>query len=359
MTRKRLGRVLLVLGSTLLSLLLAEGVYRVASADRDDAGQADDAWRARISRMNHTIYERSEDARLVYEPRPSSRVEMEYGPAGFNAAGMRDDREQPRESSAPRIALVGDSVAWGEHLPLESSLARRLEAETGQTVLSFGVSGYDTEQEALWYERAVRPFHARTVVVVYCLNDVLIMSGPYNAWGAPADARRKDAQDAWLERAAPLRAETLDAVAEREGRDAWWKSFARLRALLRGATYERSARYTDELLLAYADAPRVAKMRASLRRLGAAIRADGASAQLVISPVLRTWDTYHWDAIHALVGRAAREAGFVVHDPLPEWRDTQRAEDLRLDSLHFGERGTRVLARYVAARLGPAGAPAR
>lgn len=361
MRRKTLGRIGLVLGSTLLSLVLAEVAYRCASAERPDDGQADDAWRQRISRMNRTIYRRSADARLVYEPRPGSSVEMEYGPAGFNAAGMRDDREHVVESRESRIALVGDSVAWGEHLPLASSLGRRLEAESGHTVLSFGVSGYDTAQEALWYERAVRPFRARTVVVVYCLNDVLIMSGPYNAWGTPADARRKDAQDAWLDRAAPLRAETLDAVAEREARDAWWKSFARLRALLRSATFERSARYTDELLLAYADEARVATMRASLRALGAAIRADGASAHLVISPVLRSWQsidgpTYHWNAVHALVARSAREAGFTVHDPLAQWRSEHRAEDLRIDSLHFGDHGTRVLAKYVAERLVAEGA---
>jgi len=349
--RKTLGRVALVLASTALSLLIAEGVYRYVSAARPDDGHADEAWRQRVSRMNHGIYRRSDDARLVYEPRPSSSVAMEYGPAAFNAAGMRDDREHPRETQDERIALLGDSVAWGEHLALRSSLARRLEAESGRAVLAFGVSGYDTAQEALWYERAVRPFHARTVVVVYCLNDVLIMSGPYNAWATPDDAQRKDAQTAWLDRVAALRAETLDAITERDARDAAWKSLARLRALLRERTYELSSDYTDELLVAYADVPRVTRMRDSLRRLAAAIHADGARAHLVIAPVLRAWDTYHWDAIHALVAASARDAGFSVHDPRSEWRGVERAEDLRIDSLHFGEHGTQLLAKYLAARL--------
>lgn len=346
-----------MLASTLLSLLVAEGVYRYVSNARPDDGQADYAWRQRVSRMNHGIYQRSADARLVYEPRASSSVVMEYGSAAFNAAGMRDDREHPRDSPHERIALIGDSVAWGEHLPLRSTLARRLEAESGRTVLAFGVSGYDTAQEALWYERAVRPFHARTVVVVYCLNDVLIMSGPYNAWATPGDELRKDAQTAWLDRVAPLRAETLDAVAERDARDAWWKSLARLRALLRERTYEHSSDYTDELLVAYAEHPRVTRMRESLRRLADAIHADGARAHLVISPVLRAWDTYHWDTIHALVATSARDAGFTVHDPRGEWRGVARAEDLRIDSLHFGEHGTQVLAKYLVARLAVGSAP--
>jgi lysophospholipase L1-like esterase len=348
--RRGLGRAGLALGATLIALGAAEGIHRARLA-ADDAPGSDDDWYVRYRRMNETLYRPSPDPELVYEPVPGASIEMEYGRAAFNSAGMRDDREPSRDpGDRVRVAVLGDSLVWSEFLPLESSLPVRTEHALGERfeVLGFGVTGYDTMQEAAWYERAVRPYRPRIVVVVWCMNDLMIMSGPFERFARGEDRVRKDAQDAHFERVAPLRRETLDAVlAEREARSS-------VRLLARAlAAWERrrfEAEYVDEYLIAFEDPARRARATAALTRLGAAIRADGATPILVVSPILERWDRYRWPAIHAFVRGEAERAGFVVHDPLETWRGEHDPELLRIggDHLHYGERGTAIFGETIA-----------
>ncbi len=361
MTRRAVGvRLGLLAVGTVVAVLGGEVVYRVYSRGSGHTSDGDRPWRQRISRMNATIYQRSDDARLIYEPHRGASVLMPYGVAGFNAAGMRDDREHDeRGDGRTRVAVVGDSVVWGEEIALADTLPRHIEAASGgrAEVLNFGVSGYDTAQEALWYVRAVRRFRPTVVVVVYCINDVMIMSGPFNRYATPEEMRRKDEQDAFFDRVAPVRAETLEGLGQREEEGASLRWVARARSAWRVQRHQRSADYRDEYTVMYALPDRVARVAEGLRALGDAVRADGATGHLVISPVLRDWSHYHWQAAHALVAAAGRAAGFTVHDPLDEWRASTRPEALRLpgDALHYRGDGNRVLGRYVARVVGVGG----
>lgn len=349
-----MARLALAAVSALLSLGAAEGIYRLRQASAPPPAD-DPAWRARIRAMNATLYQRSDDPALVYEPRPGARVAMQYGEAAFNLAGMRDDREHARAPDGRlRVALLGDSIAWSEEVALKDSLARALERALGgearAEVLAFGVTGYDTAQEARWYERAVRPFHPAVVALVYCLNDAMIVSGPYNRFATPAELAEKDAQDALWDRRARVRAETLDTVAAEEERAALLRLPTRIRWWLTIQGYERSPSYTDELLLSHAEPDRASRVRSALGALGAALRSDGVRAYLFISPVLRAWESYPWRPIHAQVAGWGREAGFEVRDPLPAWQGRERPEDLRLpgDTIHYGPLGNERFGRFVA-----------
>ncbi len=346
---KARGRALLLLVSIAIAILSAEALFRVRLA-MDDAPGSDDDWRARYRRMNETIYRRSEDPELVYEPVPSSSVEMEYGVAGFNAAGMRDDREHPRESDRRRLALVGDSLVWSEFLALHDSLGPRTEEALGDDwdVLNFGATGYDTAQEARWYRRAVRPFAPDAVVVVWCMNDVMIMSGPFERFANPADRARKDAQEAHIERVAAVRRETIDGVLEEREREAPIKVLARALGLVERWRFDGA--YTDEYLVMFRERERRESVRRALSELGRDIRADGAKPLLLISPVLEAWEDYHWGAIHDWVRERAEAAGFTVIDPLQSWRAEHDPEELRVsgDNLHYDGSGNRVLGRTIA-----------
>src|SRR5262249_24936879 len=150
----------------------------------------------------------SADPALIYEPVPGASATMEYGAAAFDRGSMRDDREHaPQPDARVRIAIVGDSLVWSEFVSLADSLPRRVGAALGPRyeVLNFGVTGYDTTQEAAWYEHTVRAFHPQIVVVVHCMNDEMIMSGPFERYATPAEHARKDAQDALFDRVAPVR----------------------------------------------------------------------------------------------------------------------------------------------------------
>nr|MDQ3035267.1 GDSL-type esterase/lipase family protein [Myxococcota bacterium] len=346
----------LVLVSLALALGGAEAIYRARVAHDDAPDGGDDDWRRRYRHMNETIYRRSGDPELVYEPVPSSAVEMEYGRAAFNAAGMRDDREFPIEHGArTRVVMLGDSLVWSEFVALEDSLPRRTEGALGSDqfeVLGFGVTGYDTAQEARWYERAARAFDADVVVLVWCMNDLMIMSGPFERFADAGDRARKDAQEAEIERVAPLRRETLDDELERRERASSVRIFARALGIWERWSFASS--YVDEYLVMARDEARWERVERALARLGAMIREDDARAVFVISPVLESWDRYQWSAMHDRVRAAAEDAGFVVVDPLVQWRDEgQDAIALRIggDNLHYGRTGNRALGETIAAAV--------
>ena len=353
--RRGLGSRLLVAAvSTLLALVCAEAAFRAWTARQRAEAHSDDGWRARITEMNRTLFRRSDDPRLVYEPAPGASYDMGGWQAAFNGIGARDDREFAPAPSGRRVVLLGDSIAWGEHLALEQTLARQLELRLeGAEVINFGVTGYDTVQELAWYERAGRGVAPTDVLLVFCLNDLLIMSGPYNAWADDGEAERKRRQDALLERLAPVRAETVESVMQRREEAATFTLLARLRTLVRTATYHRSRGYTDELLLMYGQPEARGRMEAGLRGLGAAIQADGARPWLAISPVLREWEGYRWAGVHEGVAAVAVEAGFEVIDPLEGWRRSRTPEELRFfgDSLHYSAEGNRALADAIAAAM--------
>jgi len=350
-TRGLASRLAVAALSLLIALVCAEGVFRAWTARQRARAHSDDGWRDRVTEMNRTLYRRSADPRLVYEPVPGARYSMGGWEAAFNPAGIRDDREFEPTPSGRRVVLLGDSIAWGEHLALEQTIARRLEEELdGAEVLNLGVTGYDTGQALARYERTGRRFAPTDVLLVYCLNDVLIMSGPYNAWADDEEAAAKRRQDELLERLAPVRAETVEQVMRRREEEALFTLLARLRTVVRTSTYHRSRRYTDELLLMHDQPEAWGRVVEALEGLGAAVRADGARPWLAISPVLREWEDYRWAGIHERVEHVAEGAGFGVIDPLPAWRRTRLPEELRFfgDSLHYSAEGNRAFAEAIA-----------
>ena len=346
------GRLALTCAGALLALGASELAYRARTA-RDETPDGDDGgWRDRYRRMNETIYRASPVEGLVYEPVPSASVEMEYGTAGFNAAGMRDAEEhaQSPEPSRTRVAILGDSIVWSEFLPVWDSLPERVEQALGPEryeVLPFGVSGYDTSQEAIWYEHAARPFHPAIVVVVWCMNDFVIMSGPFERFATGRDREEKNAQDAWLEEVAPVRRETIDWVSQQREEAATFRVLARAASLYERWRFEHD--YIDEYLLAFAEPSRRARAASAIARLGASIGEDRARGLFVISPVLERWDRYRWQVLHDFVRGEAERAGFSVLD-LREALPGHDPEGLRIggDNLHYGRSGTRSIAAVIA-----------
>ncbi len=351
--RRILARVGLAAGALVLALGLGEAALRAQIA-LEDAPGGDDDWYTRYRRMNQTLYRRADDPALIYRPSEGVSVPMEYGPAQFNAAGMRDTEEHDLDARGRRrVAVVGDSLVWGEFLPVEDTIPLRLRARLGDgwEVLPFGVSGYDTAQEARWYEVAVRPYHPDVVVVVFCMNDMMIMSGPFERFATEEERAQKDRQEAMVARVAPVRRETLDDVLARREDEAPSRLLARAFGL-----YERwrfDDRYVDEYLVAFDDAPSRARSDAAIAQLGAAIAADGARGVFVISPVLERWDDYRWGAIRDHVRARAAEAGLEVVDPLEAWRGSRSPGDLRIsgDNLHYASGGSEAMAEVIAGAL--------
>jgi lysophospholipase L1-like esterase len=347
-----LGRALLVLGSLTAALGLAEGMYRWRRAASEAPDGGDDDWYRRYRAMNETIYRASADAELVYEPVPGSAIEMEYGIAGFNGAGLREDHETSRAPIPGRVraAVLGDSLVWSEYLAVHEALPQRAGEAlgAGYEVLNAGVTGYAAAEEARWYELAVRPLAPRVVALVFCMNDLMIMSGPYGRFADAEERALKDAQDAMFAARAPVRRETIDDVIDRREREAPLRLLSRALGLWERWRFERA--YVDEYLILAEDEARIAALGRALDRLGAAIAGDGALPLLVVSPVLERWEDYRWGGLHRIAREAGEHAGFTVIDPLEAMRRRHAPAELRSgsDNLHYGRTGARVFGGILA-----------
>lgn len=77
-----------------------------------------------------------------------------------------------------RVLFLGDSVTYGFGLADQNAypqILQRLLAAQGAPleVFNVGAPGWTTRQERIAYERLMRPYRARTVVLAVCLNDVI------------------------------------------------------------------------------------------------------------------------------------------------------------------------------------------
>lgn len=119
----------------------------------------------------------SADPRRRYELTPGARGRGFDCDVSINSHGFRD-REYEREKPAGtrRIVVLGDSITFGTSLAAEETYPERLEAllaARGQAieVLNLGVAGYDTLQEAAFFESTGLALGPDLVLVGYCFND--------------------------------------------------------------------------------------------------------------------------------------------------------------------------------------------
>ncbi len=124
------------------------------------------------------------DARLGWKHVPASAGWM-VGPEyqvemRINKDGLRDRhyaREKPEK--AQRILAFGDSFVEGWGVRVEDSIAKRLEELLQQgsqeevEVINFGVAGYGTDQEFLFYQQLGKRYRPNQVIVFFYVNDLI------------------------------------------------------------------------------------------------------------------------------------------------------------------------------------------
>lgn len=124
------------------------------------------------------IYARSDVPGLGYTYRPGFRGRAFGVPLAVNPLGFRGPRwSRPHEPGVDRIALVGDSHAFGFGVAMDRTsgevLARRLARRTGRPAetLNFGVNGYNAAQQAAVVDLLVPQFAPDVTVLVVSSND--------------------------------------------------------------------------------------------------------------------------------------------------------------------------------------------
>jgi lysophospholipase L1-like esterase len=280
------------------------------------------------------IHQRSSTPGLEYELRPGiDSIDREVA-IRTNSLGMRGpELARPRDPACVRIGVLGDSVAFGIGLPLESVWSSVVLREIGAArpgerfeLANCAVSGYSSQDEACVLESKLLPLDPDLVIVGYFLNDPEPepLQPLQNYFHDPEWWQHSDI----LRRLAQLRRKL--AVQRLGGGDVWRYYHAPEGEPWKGA-------------------------RAALERMAELARPRGVHVLLIVTPVLSPlehWSEYPYASIHAQVCALARGLGWQALDLLEALgRSGLEPPQLRLDESHPNARGSEIIGRAIAAEL--------
>jgi len=321
--RRLAGPLLLGAGSIVLTVLVLEAAFRLLGVSVGTV------------QINRGTVRRSGNPRLQFELRPGSRVsaEVEYR---VNAAGMRNPEvAEEKPAGVRRVAVLGDSIAFGYWVAEEQAFPRQLETLLGGPgrveVLDFGVPGYNLEQELETLRSKAFRFDPDAVIVAFCLND---LEGVFSyEYGLTVDraARGRTPVGRILE-ALLSRSVFFSWVeyrlAELEAR----RRFVRARNPLAGPLYEQAVSEQKQALLS------------GFGVLESLLRPRGIAGVVAVFPTFGgRFSAYPHRELHRVVHEAAEERGLVPVDLLDCYQ-AYDFRDLRVDVVHPNPMGHRIAA---------------
>ncbi|MGH0030882.1 MAG: SGNH/GDSL hydrolase family protein [Myxococcota bacterium] len=306
----------------------------------------------------------SDDPRLRYELVPGASGRFWGTEVRINAHGFRGP-ELAADGAGPRVLVLGDSIAFGNGVAEDdvvSSQLARLLAERGRAaeVVNLGVGGFDTLQEAALLETRGLALAPDAIVLVYCLNDIAVVStnleyieallATRGSWlratalGQFVRSRLSRLHHAsWMERVNDPQAFRRSHA----GRIADVDGDARLRALMDGAGAAHPSHW-------YRDPDKVGRLRFAFGRLAALAESRRIPLIVAIVPWLEEGaQGYAHQAAHDIALHEAARVGFESVDLLEPFRAVglralRRHPD---DAIHPGARGHRLIAESVAGRV--------
>ena len=278
------------------------------------------------------------DPRLFWRLRPGSVFEAEAA-VPINRLGYRGrEPQEPRPAGLVRIAVLGDSVAFGAATAWPDFLEARMTpgiAPRPVEVLNFGVPGYTVVQGLRQFEDEVARLRPDAVVIAYGWNDHWLARGGLSDDALPVPSRWRSVLSLQLSR---LRlAQAVQAVAARFSPDP--PSGVSTPAAVRRVPAEDYAAHMERLI----EETRAAGATPIVVGLPSALTEKDYPAYLVeggFTPSARdaVADHTHWAQV---AGEAARKAGVVFVDGQPGYSldGTPDAALFTRDRIHLSARG--------------------
>jgi lysophospholipase L1-like esterase len=318
--------LLLAAVSVLVTLLALEAVFRVAHVPVGTV------------QINRATVRRSDDPRLRFELRPGgvARAEVEYRVNELGLRGPETTREKP--PGVRRIALLGDSIAFGYWVADQHGFARQLEALFASApgagrveVLNFGVPGYNLEQEIETLRARALAFEPDLVVVLFCLND---LEGVFSYELGLVQERG--------ERRRTLLGGAREWLVGRSRLFSWIEY--RLTELDARRHFVRAKNPLDGRLYAEAVGQQQKALQAQFAVLRSLLASRGIPGIVAIVPVLgERFERYPHRELHRAVVLAAEAESLAALDLL-ECFSSYEFRDLRVDVVHPSPLGHRVAA---------------
>lgn len=273
------------------------------------------------------------NAKLVRSENPVLFMEFDRNDPNINRDGFRGADFPPQKpADTVRIAILGDSVAYGYSVPLEQTFARLIEnklkaAGHKAEVLNFGVNGYSTVAELELYRTRVRDYRPDIVLLAYVLNDPLPAAFVVQSVGS---ARKQVDHFRQLARYSQLAAWC------------WLRWQALVQPFRMHTNYHRM--YEGESWQNTVNA---------LDSLHQAISGDSASFAVAVFPLLLDFDNYPMLALHQQVNSALSERSIPYRDLLQAFSqfDAMSLRPHPNDDTHPNAQGHEIAAREITALL--------
>jgi len=293
-------RTLLVFGGLALGGLIAEGALRLAGLQPE---------RPHVTRIGREAIRRpAPGLAYLYEPYTSFTEQWPSDPHGYlgedrsityqvNNAGFRGEDFGLEHPGGTRVAILGDSFAWGTGVRSEDLASARIEqvlrssagVEGPADVYNFGLAGYNTANELALLEHTVLDYDPDVCVLWYFLNDLGGVS-------------------------------TLNSLGGNDRLRSWREHSALLDLLVRPVDrWLGQRRLTERYLEDYAEgSPLLDDLRRRIFWFSWLCRQHDVVPLLVIHPVLTTLDDEHpFAGIHELIRGLAAERDIETVDLLP------------------------------------------
>jgi lysophospholipase L1-like esterase len=328
--RGSFATLLLAVGSLALTLLVLEAAFRLVHVPVGTV------------QINRATVRRSTNPRLQFELRPGgiAHAEVEYR---IDALGLRGpEATLAKPDGVRRVAVLGDSIAFGYWVAEEDAFTRQLEGMLGEVrglgprveVLDFGVPGYNLDQEIEQLRSMVLDFAPDVVVVAFCLND---LEGIFSyELGLVQERTARDRSLLGRLREALVARSVLFSWIEYRlaGLEAR-RSFVRARNPLSGPLYEQAV-----------DAQKAALV-GKFGVLHTLLAARGIPGMIAVVPFFGArFDRYPYRDLHRAVVEAAAQTGLAAVDLL-DCYSAYNFREVRVDVVHPNPMGHRIAAHAI------------